>query len=383
MANGKFQYLNEDGLRTFFKILDQDWWSGKWDTSWKSSIGSIITHDNSNNDLLTSGRVVTGISSSSNGKITYTTAPLNIKESIGTLNLDVLVKMNQLSTDASIEYPILSAPSNVKTGDVNESYYTGVTINPKTNTISTGWSTTEVGGGIYGYASAIGEYKDGKWEAVNLGSATVPIIIKDGKFVQGEVIPQGTITNITLYQGDGIKVTDSGSAITSSGERTISLDNHADTTNKYGVGSKTLYGHVKLFDGDSDTTNLEDGLATTVKHTHSQLEAKIQNISDKNISKFKWVDGTTSGPTANIILNDNSNIIVDAIPAANWDTDNNNSKSGVLLSCDQKINGTKDFFGLKENGVHLYEKYQAKGNYINSDDVITDTELESIFKEII
>lgn len=106
----------------------------------------------------------------------------------------------------------------------------------------------------------------------------------------------------------------------------------------------------------------------------------VNSIPSSGISKFEWVDGTSAGPTAKITLSNDSVINVDAIPYA-CKNDNIN-RSGIILNCDQKIDGTKDFFGLKENGVALQDKYQAKGDYLTGDKSITDDELENMFQNL-
>lgn len=385
MAIKTSQYLDSVGLERFYGILNSSWWSTKWKESWNSSVGSMISKDDTNINNITNGRVVTGINANTDGTITYQTAPLNIKEAIGSLNLDVLVRMNELTVDSNKEYPILSAPSDVKTGDIKESYYkSNITINPHNNTIST-WSG-ELKGGVYGYASAIGTYTDNKWTAASIGSLTRYIYLENGEFKLGDPIPQGTVTSVNIIQGNGITVTDSNTPILGAGERTISLAAHAVSSNTYGIGTTELYGHVKLLQGDSDT-NFEEGLAVGTGHTHSnitnkittevtRLEGLISSANSNDISSFEWKNGTTEGPTATITKQNGSTLSVDPIPAAS------KTNSGVLVTSDQVIEGTKDFFGLKENGTALADKYQVKGDYLEDDDVITASEIDDIIRVV-
>lgn len=374
MAIKTSQYLDSVGLERFYGILNSSWWSTKWKESWNSSVGSMIRKDDTNVNNITNGRVVTGINANTDGTITYQTAPLNIRDAIGSLNLDVLVRMNALTVDSNKEYPILSAPNDVKTGDIRESYYkSNITINPYNNTIST-WSG-EFKGGVYGYASAIGTYTDNKWTAASVGSLTRYIYLENGEFKLGDPIPQGTVTSVNIIQGNGITVTDTGTPILGAGERTISLAAHAIKDDNYGVGTTELYGHVKLLQGDSDS-EFKNGLAVGVGHTHSKLEGLISSANSNDILSFEWKNGTTEGPTATITKQNGNTLSIDPIPAAS------KTNSGVLVTSDQVIEGTKDFFGLKENGTALADKYQAKGDYLEDDDVITISEIDDIIRVV-
>lgn len=269
MAIKTSQYLDSVGLERFYGILNSSWWNAKWKESWNSSIGSMIRKDDTNVNNITNGRVVTGINANTDGTITYQTSPLNITDAIGSLNLDVLVRMNALTVDSNKEYPILSAPSDVKTGDIRESYYkSNITINPYNNTIST-WSD-ELKGGVHGYASAIGTYTDNKWTATSVGSLTRYIYLENGEFKLGDPIPQGTVTSVNIIQGNGIIVTDTGTPILNAGERTISLAAHAVNNDAYGIGTAELYGHVKISNGDCNTVSSANGLAAGMDHTHGQ-----------------------------------------------------------------------------------------------------------------
>lgn len=116
----------------------------------------------------------------------------------------------------------------------------------------------------------------------------------------------GTVTSVTITQGDGITVSNSGSAITTSGTRTIT---HATPTNatsgeklagtgKYFSGFTTdKFGHVTAYSTadlpsftDTNTTVLTNGTDTvTADHKSSQ---KITLTGDTN--KFTVSQGSTS-----------------------------------------------------------------------------------------
>lgn len=299
MAIKTSQYLDSVGLERFYGILNSSWWNAKWKESWNSSVGSMIIKDDTNVNNITNGRVVTGINANADGTITYQTAPLNITDAIGSLNLDVLVRMNALTVDSNKEYPILSAPSDVKTGDIKESYYkSNITINPHNNTIST-WSG-ELKGGVYGYASAIGTYTDNKWTAASVGSLTRYIYLENGEFKLGDPIPQGTVTSVNIIQGNGIIVTDTGTPILNAGERTISLAAHAVNNDTYGVGTDSKYGHVKVVTGDLNGKNATDGYAASQSHTHGQYllatDAKAGTVT--SITPGIGLTGTNNSDTA-------------------------------------------------------------------------------------
>ncbi len=66
---------------------------------------------------------------------------------------------------------------------------------------------------------------------------------------------QGTVTSVTLTQGTGITVSDSGTAITSSGSRTISLNKATTSTIGGMIASNALTTSVSLTSGDGTTAN--------------------------------------------------------------------------------------------------------------------------------
>ena len=65
--------------------------------------------------------------------------------------------------------------------------------------------------------------------------------------------------------------------------------NHASTANTYGLGSNTLYGHLKLSDAINSTSDVSDGIAATPKAVKAAYDAAIAagdnntTINDKNL----------------------------------------------------------------------------------------------------
>ena len=81
---------------------------------------------------------------------------------------------------------------------------------------------------------------------------------------------------------------------------------HADATTKFGAGTSTLYGHVKLSDGTSGTSGVNDGIAATPKAVNDvriNLQNQIDSVGDSVSSlltagKFLNVDNVKLYTTA-------------------------------------------------------------------------------------
>ena len=119
---------------------------------------------------------------------------------------------------------------------------------------------------------------------------------------------KGTVTSITLTQGDGITVSSSGTAITSSGTRTISLNTASDTTiggikvgyttsgKNYKVqldSSNNAYVNVPWTDNNTDTKNT----AGTTEKLDTQLflvGAASQDANPQTYSNSKVYIGTNN-----------------------------------------------------------------------------------------
>lgn len=78
---------------------------------------------------------------------------------------------------------------------------------------------------------------------------------------------------------------------------------HAVTATTYGVGTVNNYGHVKISNGDVDTTSATDGVAAGMDHTHSTYATKSYVSTQVNNNKVTVVndlvtDSTTSALSA-------------------------------------------------------------------------------------
>lgn len=136
----------------------------------------------------------------------------------------------------------------------------------------------------------------------------------------------GTVTSVTLTQGTGITVSSSGTAITTSGTRTISL-NKATSTTLGGI----MIGYT------------ESGKNYPVELDSSGKAFVNVPWTDNNYypTTFKWTNGTSTGPTGSLTGSGMSAVSFPAIPAAS------NSISGVVTISDQVFSGRKTF----SNGI--------------------------------
>ena len=56
-------------------------------------------------------------------------------------------------------------------------------------------------------------------------------------------------------------------------------NNHASADSTYGLGTSSVYGHVKLVSGDLNGKSTADGMAASQSHTHSQYLTSHQSLS--------------------------------------------------------------------------------------------------------
>lgn len=56
-------------------------------------------------------------------------------------------------------------------------------------------------------------------------------------------------------------------------------NNHASSASTYGLGTASLYGHVKLVSGDLNGKTAADGMAASQSHTHSQYLTSHQSLA--------------------------------------------------------------------------------------------------------
>lgn len=77
-------------------------------------------------------------------------------------------------------------------------------------------------------------------------------------------------------------------------------NNHASSATTYGLGTSSLYGHVKLVSGDLNGKTATDGMAASQAHTHSQYLTSHQSLA--SYATQTWVDTNfvrcTAGTTA-------------------------------------------------------------------------------------
>ena len=65
-------------------------------------------------------------------------------------------------------------------------------------------------------------------------------------------------------------------------------NNHAVDANTYGLGTSSVYGHVKLVSGDLNGKSAADGMAASQSHTHSQYLTAHQSLS--GYATESWVN---------------------------------------------------------------------------------------------
>jgi len=81
----------------------------------------------------------------------------------------------------------------------------------------------------------------------------------------------------------------------SNAENTYAIKNHASTETTYGIGSDTLYGHLKLSDNKNSELSTESGTAVTPKALDDAYNSIIQTINDYDIdNKFTEVTNSIS-----------------------------------------------------------------------------------------
>lgn len=193
----------------------------------------------------------------------------------------------------------------------------------------------------------------------------------------------GTVTSITLTQGEGITITNSGTEITTSGKRTISLSTATNTT-KGGVkpwmshtGASTYNGGSTAPTANGASINVNALTTTTGRYYAIETDAygrMFVNVpwTDTNTNyyptKFTWTNGTTAGPTGSLTVSGASAVSFGAIPAAST------SQSGVVTTGAQTFSGEKTFNG---GIVTNYVDAQA---YIDSQEIrLEGTPLIDIF----
>lgn len=109
--------------------------------------------------------------------------------------------------------------------------------------------------------------------------------ITDAKIANGVITLGGnTITPLTQHQDISGKAP----------------NNHASSATTYGLGTSSLYGHVKLVSGDLNGKTAADGMAASQSHTHSQYLTAHQSLD--GYATETWVDTNfvrcTAGTTA-------------------------------------------------------------------------------------
>ena len=160
----------------------------------------------------------------------------------------------------------------------------------------------------------------------------------------------GTVTSITLTQGAGITVSSSGTAITTSGTRTISL-NTATNTAKGGFMPWMSHTAASTYNGGSsapaaNATVVNVNAISTTAGKYYAIETDSNGRAFVNVpwtdsntnyypTAFAWTNGTTAGPTGSLTGSGMSPVSFGAIPSASA------SASGVVTTASQTFGGTK------------------------------------------
>ena len=110
--------------------------------------------------------------------------------------------------------------------------------------------------------------------------------ITDAKIVNGVItLGSNTITPLTQHQDISGKAP----------------NNHASSNTTYGLGTSSVYGHVKLVTGDLNGKSAADGMAASQSHTHSQYLTSHQSLSGYATQTWVGQQGyvkCTAGATA-------------------------------------------------------------------------------------
>ena len=134
----------------------------------------------------------------------------------------------------------------------------------------------------------------------------------------------GTVTSVTLTQGTGITISSSGTAITTSGTRTISL-NKATSTTLGGV----MIGYTE--NGKNYPVELDSSGKAFVNVPWTDTNDNYYPTT------FTWTNGTTAGPTGRLTGFLPTAVTFPAIPSATA------SVSGVVTTSTQTFAGAKTF----------------------------------------
>ena len=100
---------------------------------------------------------------------------------------------------------------------------------------------------------------------VTKGTTLAHYGITDAKIENGVItLGSNTITPLTSHQDISGKAP----------------NNHASNAATYGLGTSSLYGHVKLVSGDLNGKTATDGMAASQSHTHSQYLTSHQSLAE-------------------------------------------------------------------------------------------------------
>lgn len=240
-------------------------------------------------------------------------------------NSDVNVKQLAAITTAG-SYPIILANSTATTevtGSVNKS--SNLTYNPSTKALSTGGTIngltftaastgfTIAGGTTSKTLTVSNTYTLGAAcaKGVTDNSSNADVTSSDTNLITGRTLyyqlakkgyttNTGTVTSVTLTQGAGITVSDSGTAITASGSRTISITG-MDTTSGSTSKCLTEKGTWASFSNNAGTvTSVQVQASSPLQSSTStaQSASLSTTISFVNQDPNKVLAGPSSGSSA-------------------------------------------------------------------------------------
>lgn len=91
---------------------------------------------------------------------------------------------------------------------------------------------------------------------------------------------------------------------------------HASSNNNYGAGSSTAYGHVKLSDSTSSTSNVLSGIAATPKATKTAYDKAVEAYELANQNQYTH----PSTHPASMIVQDSTHRFVSDNEISDWDS---------------------------------------------------------------